>query len=618
MQNIYPFKFLDAYTQADKDIFFGREAEIQALYEMAFQADLILVYGFSGTGKSSLIQCGLANKFQSHDWLPIFIRRGANLNHSLEKAIIEAGGGNAEAEDLDWFESGEISPLAQKFRAVYLQHFRPIYLIFDQFEELYILGTKDEQTQFIQTIQEILKIEQPIKIIFSVREEYLGELYEFEKEVPELLRKKLRIEPMHLDKVRQVLTGINQLKNSLVHYPVADEEPIAEEIFAKIKGDEKTLGIQLPYLQVFLDKWYLMATQDESRQTAIQLNLESLNLIGDIGDVMGDFLNTQVFQVAQMFEQKPETIWEVLSPFVTLEGTKEPLNELKLAQKLANLPSNLLKNIVNALNKRRILRFEEDEQVYEIAHDSLAKQIAEKRTDEQIAILEVQRLVKAQAYSKKDVREYFTEKQLNFIEPYLSRFKASEEELNWIEQSRQHIQTQKDAEQQRQAQLLAEAEERAQKEAELRKNAEVEKQNALKSQKRAKLYSVIAIMVAFVSVVGAGFAIYFYMEANKARAYAIESVQRMKKAQYQEQQAQLQRRRLQEQVKSKDEQSKIMIDSLKKLEDKIKEAEIAKSALQRQQAHEEVIKHESSKISGFKKLQEEIKAKIKKIGKSKD
>jgi hypothetical protein len=613
MQNIYPFKFLDAYTQADKDIFFGRETEIQALYEMAFQADLMLVYGFSGTGKSSLIQCGLANKFQSHDWLPIFIRRGADLNVSLDKAIIEAGGGNAETEDFDWFESGEISPLAQKFRAIYLQHFRPIYLIFDQFEELYILGNKDEQAQFIQTIQEILKIEQPIKIIFSMREEYLGELYEFEKEIPELLRKKLRIEPMHLDKVRQVLAGINQLKNSLVHYTPADEEQIAEEIFAKIKGDEKTMGIQLPYLQVLLDKWYLLATQDESRQTAIQLNHESLSLIGDIGDVMGDFLNTQVLQIAQMFEQTPETIWEVLSPFVTLEGTKEPLNEYKLEQKLPNLSTVFLKNVVGELNKRRILRFEEDEQVYEIAHDSLAKQIAEKRTDEQIAILEVQRLVKAQSYGKKDVREYFTEKQLNFIEPYLTKFKASPEELDWIEQSKQYVQAQKDAEQQKQERLLAEAEERAQKEAELRKNAEVEKQNALISQKRAKLYSMIAIMVAFVSVVGAGFALYFYMEANKAQARALQSMKQMEMAKEAEKRAQLERINLIDQVKAKDEQSKIMIDSLKKLEEKIKEAEANKSALERQRAHEDAIKKEGNKISGFKKLQEDIKAKIKKI-----
>ena len=60
----YPFKFLDAYSQADHDFFFGREEEVAALYEMVFQTDILLVYGASGTGKTSLIQCGLANKFQ--------------------------------------------------------------------------------------------------------------------------------------------------------------------------------------------------------------------------------------------------------------------------------------------------------------------------------------------------------------------------------------------------------------------------------------------------------------------------------------------------------------------------------------------------------------------------
>ncbi|MFN0215047.1 MAG: ATP-binding protein, partial [Saprospiraceae bacterium] len=93
MQKRYPFKFLDAYTREDSDIFFGREQEVNELYEMAFQTDLLLVFGASGTGKTSLIQCGLASKFQSHDWLALNIRRGSNLNMSFEKALREAGGG---------------------------------------------------------------------------------------------------------------------------------------------------------------------------------------------------------------------------------------------------------------------------------------------------------------------------------------------------------------------------------------------------------------------------------------------------------------------------------------------------------------------------------------------
>ena len=91
MQKIYPFKFLDAYTSEDSHLFFGRNEEIETLYNMVFQSDLLLVYGASGTGKTSLIQCGLASKFASHEWLPLFIRRGADINQSFEKILIENG-----------------------------------------------------------------------------------------------------------------------------------------------------------------------------------------------------------------------------------------------------------------------------------------------------------------------------------------------------------------------------------------------------------------------------------------------------------------------------------------------------------------------------------------------
>src|SRR6478609_923405 len=100
----YPFKFLDAYDKEDTDIFFGRDEEIEILYEMVFQSPILLVYGASGTGKTSLIQCGLASKFQSHDWLALPIRRGTNINASFEKALADAGGNIPEAEDMDWLK----------------------------------------------------------------------------------------------------------------------------------------------------------------------------------------------------------------------------------------------------------------------------------------------------------------------------------------------------------------------------------------------------------------------------------------------------------------------------------------------------------------------------------
>ena len=451
----YPFKFLDAYNSDDTGIFFGRDEEIAALYEMVFQSPIILVYGASGTGKTSLIQCGLASRFQSHDWLALSIRRGSNINSSLEKALADAGGKSTEKEDLDWLNeimeeqetepaNKNISPLEKSFKNIYLNSFRPIYLIFDQFEELFILGTKNEQTQFINTVKEILQVKQSVKMIFSIREEYLGHLNAFEKAVPQLLRKKLRVEPMNLDKVKQVIVGATSFENSNVRLRKGETDEIAEGIFDKIKGSEKTLTIQLPYLQVFLDKFYLEITNDETRNAEAVFTSQSLNKIGDIGDVMKNFLEEQVTGISMKLSMAysnltVETIWKILSPFATLEGTKEPITKLNLTERLPDLDLALIDATVEALINSRILRYSDDVAVYEIAHDSLAKRIAEKRSDEEIALLEIRRLIKSQVHVQPEVREFFTEKQLLFIEPYLDKFKVSDEEQDWINKSKDFL-----------------------------------------------------------------------------------------------------------------------------------------------------------------------------------
>ncbi len=448
----YPFKFLDAYTREDKDIFFGRQAEVDLLYEMIYQADLILLYGVSGAGKTSMIQCGLASKFKDHAWLPLPVRRGINLNDSLEKALLEADvrgdsqDQGEEEDDMTWFDSEDtltaqaLSPLAQKFKNVYLRHFRPIYLIFDQFEELYILGDAEEQAKFIGTIQEILRMDQPIKIIFSIREEYLGYLYEFEKAVPELLRKKLRVEPMNLDKVRNMLQELSQLPDSLVKFPDSEEElnRLADTIFDRIKGDSKSLSIQLPYLQVFLDSFYISITGDETRQSQAYFTLEALEKMGDIDNILADFLDEQVTKIAHSLAVKEVRIWEILSFFVTLEGTKEPLPFKKLVCHVdEESQSAFIKDALAEMIQRRILRIlEGEDELYEVAHDSLAQQITKKRTDEQTIILEIQRLIRSQAYAKEDLRDHFTQKQLNFIEPYETKIALDERERNWIKKSR--------------------------------------------------------------------------------------------------------------------------------------------------------------------------------------
>ncbi|MCG6190964.1 nSTAND1 domain-containing NTPase [Maribellus maritimus] len=441
MQKKYPFKFLDSYQRNDKDFFFGRDEEIDELYQMIFQTKILVLYGTSGTGKTSLIQCGLANRFHTYDWLALYIRRGGNLISSLDKALCyESDEAFTYVEHNDFL----IEKLPRKIDAVYKASFKPLYLIFDQFEELYVLGSKTEQEHFIKIVKEILTVDQPVKIILSIREEYLGYLYQFEKEVPQLLRKKLRVEPMSFAKLENVIRGINDYQLSLVKVEKEKIDEITEEIFKRLKDKETTRTIQLPYLQVFLDKLYINKTNDESHQADALILLEDLKNIGDIDDVLQDFLEEQVKNISRELSQNKRTvtseiIWTILSNFCTLDGTKEPISKRELVNRLkSDLDVTLIEDSVELFTKKRILNKSEDEDLYELAHDSLALKITEKRSEDDISKLEVKRLIKSKASLKDDFREYFTEKQINFIEPYLDKIKSelTAEERKLIKESK--------------------------------------------------------------------------------------------------------------------------------------------------------------------------------------
>ena len=461
MKKRYPFKFLDAYTKEDVDIFFGREEEINALYEMVFQTNLLLVYGASGTGKTSLIQCGLASRFKSHDWLAINIRRGNNINQSLEKALTESAKTedelNNKPDTEDYFTDfqdiikGEkqLSDLEKLFKTIYLKYFRPVYLIFDQFEELYILGSEDEQRTFIQTVGQIMRIEQPVKLIISIREEYLGHLFEFEKAVPQLMHKKLRVESMNLKKVRKVIKGVTDPKKSIVTINASEVKEFEESVFQLIKSSEKNLTFQLTYLQVFLDKLYITISGDETREKEALFSLDALNEVGDIEDVLRDFLEEEVKRIYLLAKERYNTItintiWKILSPFATLEGTKEPISKQDLYNHLRELDQELILVVITAFaDNARILKYSVEHELYELVHDSLALRISEKRTDDEIALLEVKRLIKTQVSIMETAREDFTSKQLDFIDRYSDKISPSEKEKAWIEKSRKKVNAQK-------------------------------------------------------------------------------------------------------------------------------------------------------------------------------
>lgn len=88
--NRSPFKLFEPYSSNDKNIFFGRDAEIYALYSLLQQTRLVVIYGASGTGKTSLINAGLPKVFKTTDWYRVSIRRKDNINETRHKTNIKS------------------------------------------------------------------------------------------------------------------------------------------------------------------------------------------------------------------------------------------------------------------------------------------------------------------------------------------------------------------------------------------------------------------------------------------------------------------------------------------------------------------------------------------------
>ncbi|HNU05426.1 MAG TPA: SUMF1/EgtB/PvdO family nonheme iron enzyme, partial [Anaerolineae bacterium] len=120
-----PFHYLDWYHREDAEIFFGRGREIRSLFDRASAADgdpIILLYGQSGVGKSSVLAAGLRPRLEaSHE-----VRY---LRRDQAKGLL-----GTLAAELP-VQPGE--DLASAWHRVEAQCGKPLLVVLDQVEEYF-------------------------------------------------------------------------------------------------------------------------------------------------------------------------------------------------------------------------------------------------------------------------------------------------------------------------------------------------------------------------------------------------------------------------------------------------------------------------------------------------
>jgi hypothetical protein len=229
----HPWLGLEAFTEKHSEYFYGRAAEAEELFRRVKREPLTVLFGMSGLGKTSLVRAGLFPALRAEGFLPVYIRldhepaaKAPNLQvtEALTDAITAARISQPTLPETDetlWEFFHRDNLHLQTWNQ---QPITPV-LVFDQFEELFTLGTRDEAAQqkyemFFTELSDLVENHPParvrerlrtnpeqvanldfgpahVRVLFSLREDYLANLETYSELIPSISRNRMRLTRMN-------------------------------------------------------------------------------------------------------------------------------------------------------------------------------------------------------------------------------------------------------------------------------------------------------------------------------------------------------------------------------------------------------------------------------------
>lgn len=179
-----PYPGLEAFTEDDAGVFFGRDREVAELVArlhpvaaVAAARRCVVVIGPSGSGKSSLVRAGLlpALAARRERWavVPPFAP-GADAVAGLASACEEVGrlrGGHTVRGDA-------VRGHAGRGHAVRGGRTAPALLVVDQLEELLTLAGEAEREAFLERVARALEADPHLWVVATLRSDFLTEFLE--------------------------------------------------------------------------------------------------------------------------------------------------------------------------------------------------------------------------------------------------------------------------------------------------------------------------------------------------------------------------------------------------------------------------------------------------------
>ena len=239
-----PYPGIRPFEEDEEYLFFGREAQVDAMVDTLARGRFLAVIGSSGCGKSSLVNCGLRPALHrgllasaGSAWRMARCRPGADPMQALAEALAPALAKPAGA-DLPSVPAGPFSPaeligatlsmsrlgLVEAWRQAGLPPGTNLLLVVDQFEELFryraVVGRSpteaaaggdefdaDPATAFVNLLLEARAQPLPIYIVLTMRSDFLGDCARFAG-LPEAINGGQYLVPrMSRDERRQAIVG---------------------------------------------------------------------------------------------------------------------------------------------------------------------------------------------------------------------------------------------------------------------------------------------------------------------------------------------------------------------------------------------------------------------------
>lgn len=386
----------------DEHLFFGREKEIEALSNRIQARRTLVLFGRSGLGKTSLIKAGLFPALRQLGYLPIYIRLNdpeMDLRRSVHHAIEEA----VQRDRVD----AQIVPGARLWETFKQSDFWwedqlwiPL-LVFDQFEEIFTLHEAPYRNDLMEELKELAgdaipasvrqartdgqaidySLDPPdLRLLFSLREEYVGSLEAFVEEVPTLLEHRYQLKPLKSDQAERAIIEPAHYHSSedadrFATTPFTYDESALKLILSQLENEH--LEIEPFQLQLLCQHAEDRVIQTRTgRNQEIQLNSAMLGGAKALERVRSGFYQRALKGVTGWWQRRRAR--RLCERLLNAEERRISMDEDTVSRKLRVNPTTL-KGLENSRLLRKDARPGLDGFYYELSHDSVARAVAKSR-----------------------------------------------------------------------------------------------------------------------------------------------------------------------------------------------------------------------------------------------